>query len=30
MVENSFSLGLVIEIGDEEAAAWRRVGELGL
>lgn len=23
MVENSFPLGLVAEIGDEEAAAWR-------
>jgi integrase len=29
MVENSFPLGLVTEIG-AEAAAWRRVGELGL
>ena len=30
MIENSFPLGLVTQIGDEEAAAWRRVGELGL
>jgi hypothetical protein len=29
MVENFFPLGLVTEIGDE-AAAWRRIGELGL
>jgi site-specific recombinase XerD len=29
MVENFFPLGLLTEIGDE-AAAWRRVGELGL
>ena len=29
MVENSFPLGLVTEIG-AEGAAWRRVGELGL
>ena len=29
MVENSVTLGLVAEIGDERAA-WRRVGEVGL
>jgi integrase len=30
MVENSVSLGLVSEVGDDEAAAWVEVGELRL